>query len=143
MRALLDTCVILDALQSREPFCEAAQQIFLAAANKHFMGFLTAKSATDIYYLLHRHTHSDQKSRRVLNTLFNLFELLDTAGMDCWRAISSDISDFEDAVMVESAARSGMDCIVTRNLRDYVKSPVNVYAPDAFLKQIEAENTEG
>lgn len=143
MRALLDTCVILDALQSREPFCEAAQQIFLAAANKHFMGFLTAKSATDIYYLLHRHTHSDQESRRVLNTLFNLFELLDTAGMDCRRAISSDISDFEDAVMVESAARSGMDCIVTRNLRDYVKSSVNVYAPDAFLKQIEAENTEG
>ena len=142
MRALLDTCVVLDALQSREPFCEAAQQIFLAAANKRFIGFLTAKSATDIYYLLHRHTHSDQESRRVLNTLFNLFELLDTAGMDCRRAISSDISDFEDAVMVESAARSGMDCIVTRNLKDYVKSSVNVYAPDAFLKQIEAENTE-
>ena len=142
MRALLDTCVVLDALQSREPFCEAAQQIFLAAANKHFMGFLTAKSATDIYYLLHRHTHSDQESRRVLNTLFNLFELLDTAGMDCRRAISSDISDFEDAVMDESVARSGMDCIVTRNLKDYVKSSVNVYAPDAFLKQIEAENAE-
>ncbi|WP_337649268.1 PIN domain-containing protein [Hungatella effluvii] len=59
--------------------------------------------------------------RAILNTLFQLFDLLDTAGMDCRRAISSDVSDFEDAVMVESAIRSGVDCIVTRDLKDYVK----------------------
>lgn len=142
MRALIDTCVVLDALQNREPFCASVQQIFLAAANRHFEGFLTAKSSTDIYYLIHRHTHSDQETRRVLNTLFNLFELLDTTGMDCRRAISSDISDFEDAVMSESAARSGMDCIVTSNLKDYTKSSVKIYDPAAFLEQVEAENAK-
>lgn len=142
MRALIDTCVVLDALQNREPFCGDAQQIFLAVANKHLVGFLTAKSATDIYYLTHRHTHSDQETRRVLNTLFNLFELLDTTGIDCRRAISSDMTDYEDAVMAESALRSGIDCIVTRNLKDYTKSPVQIYTPDALLKLIEAEKEE-
>ena len=92
MRALIDTCIIIDALQAREPFAEDAQQIFLAVANKRVMGFLTAKSAADIYYITHRHTHSDQETRRVLGTLFNLFELLDTAGMDCRRAISSELT---------------------------------------------------
>ena len=28
MRAVIDTCVIVDALQSREPFCKDAQSIF-------------------------------------------------------------------------------------------------------------------
>lgn len=133
MRALIDTCIIIDALQSREPFCNAAQEIFLAVANKHVIGFLTAKSTTDIYYLTHRCTHSDKETRRILNTLFGLFELIDTTGMDCRKAATSDTSDFEDAVMIESAMRTGMDCIVTRNLKDYEKAPLPVYSPNDFL----------
>ena len=136
MRALIDTCIIVDALQSRRPFCAEAQEIFLAAANKRFSGFITAKSATDIYYITHRYTHNDKDTRTILNTLFGLFDLLDTAGMDCRRAISSDISDFEDAVMVESALRCDIDSIVTRNLKDYTKSSVPVYAPSDFLNML-------
>ena len=63
-----------------------------------------------------------------------LFDLLDTAGIDCRKAISSGMSDFEDAVMVETALRCGMDCIVTRNVKDYEKSLINVYQPDEFLE---------
>ena len=115
MRALLDTCVIIDAMQNREPFCKDAQELFLAAANNLFVGCITAKASTDIYYLMHRHTHSDKTSRDVLNKLFTLFEVADTAGIDCRRAIPSPVSDFEDAVMIETAARTEVDCIVTRN----------------------------
>ena len=139
MRALIDTCIVIDALQNREGFCDDAHKIFIAVANKRFMGFLSAKSVTDIYYLTHHYTHSDKDTRTVLNTLFQLFELIDTAGMDCRRAISSDISDYEDAVMVESAVRSGIDCIVTRNIKDYDKSPVPVYLPSDFLELIESQ----
>ena len=86
MRALIDTCIVIDALQAREPFSADAQNIFLAVANKRCVGFLTAKSAADIYYLTHRHTHSDHETRQILHTLFSLFELLDTMGMDnAWR----------------------------------------------------------
>ena len=45
MRALIDTCIVIDALQSREPFFKEAQEIFLGTANKQFEGFLTAKYA--------------------------------------------------------------------------------------------------
>ena len=69
----------------------------------------------------------------------NLFDLIDTAGMDCRRAISSDMSDFEDAVMAESALRSGMDCIVTRNGKDYRLSPVPICTPGELLEKIRPE----
>ena len=31
MKALIDTCVIVDVLQSREPFCKAANHLFIFA----------------------------------------------------------------------------------------------------------------
>ena len=140
MRVLIDTCVIIDALQSRVPFAEAAQKIFIYSANKHFEGYITAKSVTDIYYLTHRLTHSNAETRKILSKLFVLFHLLDTTSLDCRKAISSEVSDYEDAIMVETAIRSEMDCIVTRNVKDYTKSSIKVYEPAAFLKLLEAEN---
>ncbi len=139
MKVLIDTCVIIDALQNRTPFEKDAQSIFLAAANNAFAGCITAKAVTDIYYLTHRHTHSDKASREVLNKLFVLFDVLDTSGMDCISAIHSAVSDFEDAVMIETAVRSKADCIITRNIKDYTKSPVKIYTPADFIKLLEEQ----
>ena len=139
MRALLDTCVIIDALQKREPFCENAQTIFLLSANRLFDGWISAKSVTDIYYLTHRQTHSDADTRNILSRLFVLFDILDTAGLDCRQAISSNVSDYEDAVMIETARRTGMDCIVTRNEKDYAHADIPVYTPEAFIALLSSE----
>lgn len=139
MRALIDTCVIVDALQSRKEFREDAQKIFLAAANNSFLGYISAKSATDVYYLMHHYTHSDKASRETLNKLFSLFDVLDTSGLDCRKALPSAVSDFEDAVMVETALRSEMDCIVSRNVKDLRNSPVPVLLPQEFLDKLMRE----
>ena len=136
MRAMIDTCVVVDALQSREPFCADAQKIFLAVANRWFDGCITAKASADIYYLAHRTTHSDVETRKILTKLFALFDLLDTTAMDCRRAISSQMTDYEDAVMAETALRSGCDCIVTRNLKDYQHASIPSYSPSDFLRLI-------
>jgi predicted nucleic acid-binding protein len=140
MRVLVDTCVIIDALQAREPFAKAAEKIILYSANKRFEGYITANACTDIYYLTHRLTHSDVETRKILSKLYTLFHLLDTASLDCRKAISSEISDYEDAIMVETAIRSEMDCIVTRNVKDYAKASIAVYEPDALIALLEAEN---
>ena len=142
MRAMIDTCVIVDALQSREPFCKEAQAIFLLCANRQFEGFLTAKAITDIYYLTHRQTHSDKSTRNILTKLCALFGLLDTTALDIRKAISAEVSDFEDAVMIETAVRSDADCIVTRNAKDYSKSPIPVYSPAEFLALQTKKNQE-
>lgn len=136
MNVLIDTCVFLDLLQERKPFFKDAHGVLLSAANREINGFLTAKALTDLYYLTHRATHSDAETRKVLSKLLTVFHLLNTAAIDCQKALLSDISDFEDAVMIETALREGMDCIVTRNAKDYVKSPIKVFSPTAFLKQL-------
>ncbi len=139
MNVLIDTCIVIDALQSREPFNKDAEAVFLAVANRRCVGFLAANSITDIYYLMHKALHSAEETKKVLGVLFSLFEILDTCGIDCRRALTSDISDYEDAVMIEAAERAGIDCIVTRNLRDYALAPIPVYAPAQFVKILYAD----
>ncbi|MBR1758546.1 MAG: PIN domain-containing protein [Lachnospiraceae bacterium] len=136
MRVLFDTCVILDALQAREPFREDAEKLFLLVANERIHGALTAKSITDIYYLTHRITHNDQRTREILMNLLSLFDLVDTTGNDIRQALLSELSDYEDAVMVEAATREEMDCIVTRNLHEYRKAACKVLSPSELLKKL-------
>ena len=139
MNVLLDTCVVIDALQSRKPYDKDAEAIFLAVANRRCVGFLAANSVTDIYNLMHKALHSAAETKRVLGVLFSLFEILDTCGIDCRKALTSTVSDFEDALMIESAVRAEIGCIVTRNLKDCVGAPVPVYSPAQFVERLYAE----
>ena len=142
MKALIDTCIAIDFLQKREPFAESAYEIFKASSTGEISGYITAKSATDIYYLMHRFTHSDEVSRTRLNLLLELVGLLDTAANDILHGLSSNVSDFEDAVMVETAISNRMDCIITRNINDYTKAAIPVYTPDEFLEHFDFKYKE-
>lgn len=140
MKAIIDTCIVVDALQKREPFFSEAKSIFLLCANLNFDGFFSAKTITDIYHLTHQQTHSNEETRKILRTLCNLFHLLDTTSLDIQKAISSEVSDFEDAVRIETAIRSKLDCIVTRNTSNYKKSVIPVYTPSEFIKLVKEES---
>ena len=60
MRILADTNVIIDALTSREPWNKSAEEIFIMAANHTIEMYITASSATDIYYLIRKHLHNTE-----------------------------------------------------------------------------------
>ena len=144
MRALLDTNVIVDVLQSRKPWCVDGEAIFRAVANKQVTGCITAKEVADIHYFTRRlfrgQENVDIRAREVISKLLSLFELLDTQAIDCKKALSSNCHDFEDAIMIETAARAEVDCIVTRNLEDYKASTIPAYAPSAFVKLLSPED---
>ena len=50
---------------------------------------------------------------------------------------SEKITDYEDAVMCETAERCEADLIVTRNEKDYRKSKVKVLSPGELVKFLE------
>lgn len=139
MNALLDTCIVIDFLMKREPFAEDALRIFQMLAMHTCDGFITAKSATDVFYLTHRNTHSNEQARATLQGVLQIIGVLDTKAEDVCAALFSPTGDFEDAVMIETAKRSKVDCIVTRNSRHYADSPVPVYEPAAFIEALRRE----
>ena len=97
---------------------------------------LTAKSLTDIHYIIRRSIHNETTVRKHLSTLFSLFAVADTRAADCERALVSKMSDYEDAIMVETAKRIAADCIVTRNLKDYAQADIPVLSPEDCLAKL-------
>ena len=138
MNVMLDTCVVLDLLQKREPFAADAIYLFHMAAAGRFDGFITAKSMADIYYLLHRGLHDDHATREVLQKLLTLVCVVDTAAMDAKNALFSTMSDFEDALLAETSKRLKMAYVVTRNISDFSRSPVPALSPSDFRKMLDS-----
>ena len=134
MKALIDTNVIIDSLQSREGFLEDARQIMLRITD--YEGYIAASSITDIFYLQSRFFRSKKKAKQNLTDLLKLFDILDTTANDCRNALRNDTPDFEDAVLLESAMREGLDAIVTRNKKDFKNTNIKIYTPSEFLKRI-------
>ncbi|MDE6913432.1 MAG: PIN domain-containing protein, partial [Lachnospiraceae bacterium] len=96
MKILVDTNIIIDALTGREPFRESAEQIFMLAANQLQDMYITAGSATDIYYLIKKHLHNTEQSKNTMSKLYQLFGILDVTANDCQDALLSNMNDYED-----------------------------------------------
>ena len=139
MRILADTNVIIDALTSREPWNKSAEKIFLMAANQTIEMYITASSATDIYYLIRKYLHNTEAAKAIMGKLFSLTGILDVGANDCIDALASSINDYEDAVVEKVAHRNDVDYIVTRNIKDYQAGDTKIILPDDFVKLVEEE----
>lgn len=136
MKVLVDTNVIIDALTSREPWNENAEKLFLLGANHIVDLYITASSATDIYYLIQKHLHNSQTAKEVMGKLYSFIGILEVTGTDCVEALATKIKDYEDAVVERVASRKEMDYIVTRNIKDYQNGNVKIILPDDFIEMM-------
>ena len=139
MKILLDKNVIIDVLTSREPCNKSAEKIFLMGANHVVDMYITASSASDIYYLLRKYIKDTAQSKQIMNKLYSLIGILDVTAANCVEALASPISDYEDAVLEKVALSKEMDYIVTRNIKDYQAGIVKVMLPDDFIRMLEEE----
>ena len=132
MRVLIDTNVIIDALQNREGIAKGSEFVVLQAYE--YDGYVAATSVTDIYYVQRRYYHNKEKARENLEKILKLYDIIDITGIDCYSALRNGMNDFEDAVLVESARRNDIDCIVTRDVKDFKNANIAVYTPVEFLR---------
>lgn len=133
-KVLIDTDVILDFFFDREPFSENAAQIFSFCESKSIKGFVTPVICSNVYYLLKQ----TAKHEKVIEKLSQLMTIMDVLSMDrdiVLPALGSGFKDFEDALQNFTAIKSGfIDVIITRNVKDYVKSDIGVFTPESYLR---------
>ena len=136
MTILLDTNVIMDALQERQPFDVEAKEILLRAQNGEFSCYFTANAATNIFNLYSK-ARDLTSARQVLDFLLATYKVVSVTHEDCINAMSIPIEDFEDALVSTCATKVGADYIISRDdkyLRD--NSPVKVVEPKDFLLRL-------
>lgn len=137
MRIVVDTNVVMDILIKREPFFQASYDAIRHAVEQGFECLVSASAITDIFYLLRREMKDAAQVRQSLERLLTLFDVADVLGMDIQTALSSDMNDFEDAVIHAVAMRYGADAILTRNARDFRNASMDVCCPAVFLARCE------
>jgi predicted nucleic acid-binding protein len=132
LKVLIDLNVVLDVLQRRESFYDMSARVLAAAETGLVEGWVAAHSLTTLFYLLTRYQSAEQA--RV--ALTDLLTFLSVAAVDhevIEQALNLPYPDFEDAVQMMAAVRSGVQYLVTRNVRDYGLGPLPVLQPAELL----------
>lgn len=129
MKILFDTNVVLDVLLDRRPFSPVAAQLFARVERGEIEGFLGATTLTTVHYLLAKEIGAD-KALIAVRRLLSLFKVAKVDGKTLLLATELSLTDFEDAVLHESARLAGATMIVTRNGTDFQGGSLRVKAPD-------------
>lgn len=135
-RLFIDTNIIIDLIADRKPFSKYAVEIFNLAENKKIRLYTSSHSIATTYYLLKKFI--DDKSLKAI--LLGLFEFVSVIPVDqqvLSKGLRSKQKDFEDAIQVYCATTiEKIDCIVTRNIKDFKGVEIPVLNPDEVVSKI-------
>jgi predicted nucleic acid-binding protein len=131
-KVFLDTDVIIDYLCQREEFLDSASLIFNLLQNKKIQGYISVVVFCNLYYNISK-LSSKAFARESLSEIIKHLKVLDVPGSFATKVLTSDFNDLEDAIQHETALNNKLDCIVTRNIKDFKHSKIKVLSPRDFL----------
>ncbi|KGJ97147.1 PIN domain-containing protein [Thalassotalea sp. ND16A] len=132
MNILFDTNVLLDVLQQRSNFVDNAVQLFNAVEESTINGYICANSISTIAYLLQR--HKDKKfAVKNIGLLLEMFEIAPVNRITIQDSLTSNFTDFDDAIIYNSALHVNANGIVTRNVKDFKTAKINIYQPHELI----------
>jgi predicted nucleic acid-binding protein len=137
---LFDTNVVLDVLLDREPFSSTSAKLFSKVEAEELSGYVCATTITTIHSLARKVIGIDSAIEEI-KKLMKLFEIAPVNRTVLVSALSSGFSDFEDAVIHESAVHKEVQGIVTRDLTGFKKSNIQVYSPEELLLMLELKSS--
>ena len=135
-KIFVDTNILVDLIADRRPFSKFAIQIFSKAEEKKIKLYTSSHSIATTHYLLKKYL--DEKDLREI--LINILDYLNIVAIDLdvlKKGLKSKHKDFEDALQIISAySIEKIDCIVTRNIKDFKESEIPVLSPDELTKHL-------
>ncbi|WP_396184570.1 type II toxin-antitoxin system VapC family toxin [Flavobacterium sp.] len=133
----LDTNVLMDILANRQPFYKSSAEIYKLGLRKKVVLFTSSNTISTLHYLLKKFT-TEENIRQSLDEVTTVLSIIPIDINIIKKSLKSNHKDFEDAIQIVSAQSiNNMDCIVTRDLKDYKFAEIAVLTPDDFLNTIE------
>jgi predicted nucleic acid-binding protein len=135
VKILFDTNVILDVMLLRDPFFKTATLLLAEVEKKEIKGYICPTTVTTIFYLVSK-VKGSAEARKLITNLLQIFEAskLDKSILET--ALNPNFKDYEDSVLYESAVKTSLDGIVTRDRKDFRNSKLPVFDPEELFKLI-------
>ena len=134
MKVFLDSNIVIDLLDKREPFYIDAVKLFTLAYQKKITLFVSPMTYATASYLLRK--HGKEGMRKLLNNFRPLSQITTADERVVDAALASSFDDYEDALQYYSALTRNVDVIVTRNKKDFMSASIPVLSPAELLKQL-------
>ena len=134
MKILIDTNIILDLIQSREPFSENASKIINSCVKKENEGYISAHSLSDIFFILRKDKTVEERKALILNLCSFFIVIPEDKNFYTAVCQNNDWNDLEDGLQIKCADFENLDYIVTRDAgKGFNNSPVKVISAEDFL----------
>jgi len=127
----LDTNIVIDLLEKREPYCFDAVRLFTMAYNGQVQLLVSPMTYATASYLLGK--HGAEGVRRLLSDLRSLTKVTPAYERTVDDALASRFKDFEDALQYYSARQACAEVIITRNGKDFTNSTLPVMTAGEYL----------
>lgn len=131
-QVFVDSDVILDVALGRQPFYESSEMVLSLIEAGRAVGVTSSVCISNIYYILRRQG-GDTQARAFIELLISYIGVIGVEHADILAALSSDFSDFEDAMQHFAASREQSSAIITRNIQDYQHTQLPIYTPVEFV----------
>lgn len=128
----VDTDVILDLLAQRIPHFHFSAVLFTLAEMGKYELYTSPTVIVNTFYILRKQL-GNEAAKSALRKLRLILHIVDSTEKIIDQALNSDFSDFEDAVQYYTAQNSDIQCIITRNIKDYKNAHLLVQTPEIFL----------
>ncbi|MFN4881177.1 MAG: type II toxin-antitoxin system VapC family toxin [Bacteroidota bacterium] len=135
-KIFVDTNILVDLIADRKPFSKFAIQIFSKAEERKIRLYTSSHSIATTHYLLKKYI-DEKELRDVLNSILDYLNVVAIDIDIIKKGLKSKYKDFEDALQIISAySIVKIDCIVTRNAKDFKGSEIPVLTPDELIKYL-------
>lgn len=134
-RLFLDTNIVVDLLDRREPFCHDAVRLFSMAYNKQVQLVVSPMTFSTASFLLRK--HGPEGVRKLLSNFRQLARVSTTDERTVDDSLASQFQDFEDAMQYYTALRADAEVIITRNGKDFTDSRIPVMTAGEYLSTLE------
>ena len=136
MRCMIDTNIILDVLLEREPFFLNSKKVLSLCEEKRILGFISASTATDIFYLVRKALGSTDEAYTTLGHVLDIVKVLTVTNDDVNAAFLIKAKDFEDCLLATCAKSNKCDGLVTRNKKDFLDFGIPAFSPEEIVELI-------
>ena len=135
-KIFVDTNIIVDLIADRKPFSKFAIDLFSKAENKKIKLFTSSHSIATTHYLLKKYIE-EKDLRNILYDLTDYITIIPIEGETIKKGLRSKHKDFEDALQIICAnSIEKIDCIVTRNIKDFKECEITVLTPDELYNKL-------
>lgn len=135
-KIFVDTNILVDLIADRKPFSKFAILIFSKAEEGKIKLYASSHSIATTHYLLKKYI-DEKELRGVLHAIMDYLNIIAIDQDVLKKGLKSKHKDFEDALQIISAySVDKLDCIVTRNIRDFRDAEIPVLTPEELAKRL-------